>query len=209
MVLTPFFPTLLILVESRNTKQERYGDPNFNNRPKFKQTCQEIWGVDNPFQSEEVKEKIRETLFLYGVEYPLQNNLFTSNTWHNYQLPSGKWIKVQGYERYALDDFLLEEYNEDEILYKCSDIPKIWYKGKDEKWHRYYPDFYIPKDNLIIEVKSTFTFLNNLKVNQLKRKATKENGFHFRFIIYDTILKNKRILVHEKSLIDEYNLQLE
>jgi hypothetical protein len=36
---------------------------------KIKDVCQAKWGVDNPFQSQEVKEKIKETLLEnYGVE---------------------------------------------------------------------------------------------------------------------------------------------
>lgn len=39
---------------------------------KIKDVCQTKWGVDNPFQSEEVKEKIKETLVdKYGVEHPM------------------------------------------------------------------------------------------------------------------------------------------
>lgn len=39
---------------------------------KIKDVCQSKWGVDNPFQSEEVKEKIKETLVeKYGVEHPM------------------------------------------------------------------------------------------------------------------------------------------
>ena len=39
---------------------------------KIKDVCQVKWGVNNPFQSEEVKEKIKETLLdNYGVEHPM------------------------------------------------------------------------------------------------------------------------------------------
>jgi uncharacterized alkaline shock family protein YloU len=39
---------------------------------KIKDICQAKWGVDNPFQSGEVKDKIKETLVKkYGVEHPM------------------------------------------------------------------------------------------------------------------------------------------
>lgn len=39
---------------------------------KIKDVCQSKWGVDNPFQSEKIKEKIKEKLVeKYGVEHPM------------------------------------------------------------------------------------------------------------------------------------------
>jgi hypothetical protein len=41
---------------------------------KYKQTCEEKYGVDNSFKSEEIKEKIKETNNKkLGVDYPMQN----------------------------------------------------------------------------------------------------------------------------------------
>jgi hypothetical protein len=41
---------------------------------KYKETCEEKYGVDNVFKSEEIKEKIKETNNLkLGVDYPMQN----------------------------------------------------------------------------------------------------------------------------------------
>lgn len=41
---------------------------------KYKETCEEKYGVDNAFKSEEIKDKIKETNNLkLGVDYPMQN----------------------------------------------------------------------------------------------------------------------------------------
>ena len=48
------------------------------------------------------------------------------------------------------------------------------------KKHRYYPDFYIPEENLIIEVKSQWTLDLHKDKNQAKFQAVKEAGFNFR-----------------------------
>ena len=48
------------------------------------------------------------------------------------------------------------------------------------KKHRYFPDFYIPKDNLIIEVKSTFTYNKELEKNLLKEQCVKDAGFKYK-----------------------------
>ena len=73
------------------TKLERYGDKDFNNREKFKETCLEKYGFENPMQNDKIKEKTKNTQYekyggffnpeqfiktnleKYGCEYPLQN----------------------------------------------------------------------------------------------------------------------------------------
>lgn len=46
-----------------NTKKLHFGDPNYNNRNKYKKTCQEKYGEDiiNSFQAKDVKEKSKVT----------------------------------------------------------------------------------------------------------------------------------------------------
>lgn len=54
----------------RKTKLERYGDANYNNREKAVETSLERYGVENPFQAEEIKEKSKQTMLKrYGVEH--------------------------------------------------------------------------------------------------------------------------------------------
>lgn len=56
-------------LHSRQTKLELYGDANYNNRDKAKQTCLEVYGVDNPFKD---KDKIRQSYVdKYGVDHPM------------------------------------------------------------------------------------------------------------------------------------------
>jgi len=110
----------------------------------------------------------------------------------DYQLPSGKWIKVQGYEHFAINE-LLKKYNEHEIFNKPLDMPKIWYIGEDYRHHRYFPDFYIPKNNLIIEVKSIYTYKYDENVNILKKQATEQLGYNFNFLIFESTGKIKEL----------------
>ena len=217
----------------KETKKELYGDENFNNRNKAKETNLEKYGVisvaqaphikqkikitnlkkynvEYPLQSKDIHHKIKDTnIEKYGVEYPFQSseiqkkipiNLLKNfgvthnmhipevadkclgwhkNSWHEYELPSGKVIKLQGYEPRALD-ILLTEYTEEEILYKRSDMPSLFYTDNEGKFRRYYPDFYIPKDNLLIEVKSTYTYEASLEMNLLKERCAKEAGFEYK-----------------------------
>lgn len=115
----------------------------------------------------------------------------------NYELPSGKIIKIQGYEHIALDE-LVNIYTEDDILTSRKDMPEIIYKLQHNlennkiifKDHRYYPDFYIKSQNKIIEVKSSFTYKIDLIKNINKVLATKKLGYDFEFWIYTLYKKD-------------------
>ncbi|MDR2458395.1 MAG: hypothetical protein LBD41_08010 [Clostridiales Family XIII bacterium] len=64
----------IIREKTKKTKKEKYGDENFNNKEKAKQTCLEIYGVENIQQNKEIQEKTKQTnLKRYGVEYLAQN----------------------------------------------------------------------------------------------------------------------------------------
>jgi hypothetical protein len=102
-----------------------------------------------------------------------------------YELPSGRIIKVQGYENQALD-ILLSTYDEIDILCGVREIHDyigaITYSYKNAEC-RYYPDFYIVSTKTIIEVKSKWTFEIQKEKNLAKEQACLLQGFNFRFII--------------------------
>ena len=57
-----------------DTKEDRYGDPTYNNREKAWNTTEKHFGVRNPFQAKEIKERIIETHQKnLSVDYPMQN----------------------------------------------------------------------------------------------------------------------------------------
>ena len=164
-----------------------------------KQSNLKNYGVANVFQSEEIKDKIKKHfLDTYGVEYPQQVPEFfekkqkSSLKLKPYTFPSGKEVKIQGYENHALDK-LLQTYEEEDLTIGASLVPKIIYTHQ-QKTKRYYPDIYIPKDNLIIEVKSNYTLKRELEKNLAKRRACIEQGYDFKFWIF-----------HRGQLIQEVN----
>ena len=153
---------------------------------KSKETNMEKLGVDNPFKSETIKDKIKVThLKNCGFENPSQAGLYLNGYKHkDYIYPSGKIVKIQGYENLLLDE-LLEVYTESEILTDRKDMPEFWYFN-DGKKHRYFPDAYIPKDNLIYEVKSSWTLKCSMKNNifKLKKQSVIDSNFNFKLKIY-------------------------
>ena len=150
----------------------------------------ENYGVKNSWQLESTKNKIRATnLTRYGIEISGASNHFN---YKEYKLPSGRVIKVQGFENRGLD-LLLTKYLEDDILYGPKEIHreigmfKYNLAGKD---HSYFPDFFIKSENKIVEVKSEWTYDRRgkskilRKTNMLKKKSCLDRGFNFEFMIF-------------------------
>jgi hypothetical protein len=99
-----------------------------------------------------------------------------------YTFPSKKVIDVQGYEHFALDD-LLQSYNEEEIVSGNNNVPELWYET--DKTHRHYVDFYIPKVNLCIEIKSEWTLQSKKDNILVKQVAAKEAGYNYEIWVYN------------------------
>jgi hypothetical protein len=60
----------------KQTKLEKYGNENYNNRKQAKETCLNNYGVENPSQDTEVKEqKKKSSQKRYGTDYPLQSQI--------------------------------------------------------------------------------------------------------------------------------------
>ena len=156
---------------------------------KTKNTLLRKYGVDNVSKISWVQNKKEETcLRNYGVRFPAQSaeiECCGSGTWgwKNYTLPSGKVIKIQGYENKLLTD-LLKEHNENDIITSRKDMPEFWYTGEDNKQHRYFPDIYIPSINTIYEVKSSYTMLLEFDKNLRKAICVKDKDYNFEFKVY-------------------------
>ena len=106
-----------------------------------------------------------------------------------YTMPSGKIINYQGYENFALDE-LLQLFNENDIENERYTVPIIKYI-KNNKEYNYFPDIFIKSKNLIIEVKSEWTYKLQLIQNILKALAVRKAGYNFEFWIYN----NKKIKI--------------
>lgn len=196
-------------------------------KEKRKQTHLDKFGCENAFQAEELKEKAKKTILeKYGVENPSQYAKFAEKKidTHNknygcdypaqcletfkaqqkggfkrreFIFPSGKIVKLQGYEPFTLKE-LLETFDEEKIITNIKLMPEIWYTDNNNKKRRYFPDFFIPSVNKIIEVKSVWTMNLHLEINILKRQRCLEMGFDFEFRIYD----GKMNLVDEKEFLN-------
>lgn len=114
----------------------------------------------------------------------VENMLKISHKFKDYTLPSGKIIKIQGYEHYALNELIINnKINELDIVTGMTNIPLIKYYDIYNKERNHYPDIFIPSQNKFIEVKSTWTFQ---KPNVLlKQYAAKELGYKYEIWVYN------------------------
>ena len=64
-------------------------------------------------------------------------------------------------------------------------MPEAYYIGLNGKIHRYYVDIFIPKLNMVIEVKSYWTYEKDKNVVHRKLNTFKYMGFHCELRIYE------------------------
>jgi len=194
------------IIKFENTIIEKYGVNSVFKLPeiqeKIKATNLQKRGVDHSSQCKEVKDKRKNTcLEKYGFHNAMQNpeialkNLNSCLNPKEYTLPSGNKIQVQGYEPLALDILINEwKVEEENIITERTKVPEIWWKDKGDKSHRYYTDIFIPSKNLIIEVKSTWTYKIEKDITQRKLLSANDLGYNTLLLVFND----------RKKLVEEY-----
>jgi hypothetical protein len=117
--------------------------------------------------------------------------------YHLYTL-NGIEVRTQGYEKYVLD--VLREYFDNTKIKVDSGI-SIRYKDECGKTRRYYPDIII--DNLLFEVKSSYTLKIHKDNVLLKMKASKNAGY----IPFLVVWEPKESEMCKNSLIETISSQ--
>lgn len=174
--------------------QKSWNPDNISQRTlSYKTNMIEKYGVENSFQLDVVKQKSKDTLLQkYGVEHPQFSNECKFK-WKIYTYPSGKIIKYQGYENFGLDLLLSKKYNENEIITDRKYIPKIKYTDLNGKIRKYCADIWIPNENLLIEIKSNFTYRMHKENIHHKKIGVISSGYNFQLFVFndDGKLDNK------------------
>jgi len=116
--------------KSKQSKYDKYGDPNYNNLEKYKETCQIKYNTDNTLKVPEIKARRNATnLKNLGVEYPLQNEEIYKKTLKNNKTHITE-TKIFNLIKEIYPD-VIREYKSDKYPWFC--------------------DFYIPSLDLYIE----------------------------------------------------------
>ena len=157
--------------------------------PARRATCLGRYGVPTYAETAELEEKRQATYFRkYGVRHYRQHGptfrkiLKGMFGFKEVTLPSGRVVKLQGYEPAAVLA-LLGTYPESALEFDA--IPSVPYQDETGATRVYHPDLYVPQDNLIIEVKSWWTLRENYEINRLKQQAALAAGYRFQFWVKD------------------------
>lgn len=163
----------------KRKKLERYGDCNYNNRDKARDTCVEKYGVDNPFKdTENIKQSYINKL---GVEHPMKREdikqKVITHTDQKQKIKKSRetyFIKT-GYDNPGKDPRCIAKMLRSKIEHGVYDSPgtsqlerrlekiltrkfkTVISKYRDPRYTRstgyqYECDFYIPSEDLFIEL---------------------------------------------------------
>jgi len=133
----------------------------------------------NPQKKKQMINSFKKTM---NEKYQVENANDYPQFWakyKDYQLPSGKIVRIQGYENLGLD-LLLKEYDENNIIVDRKLLPKFHYK----KNKKYTPDIFVVNEKIIYDVKSTWTY-KLFKNKKEKIKSVNDAGYNYVLLIFD------------------------
>lgn len=167
-------------------------------------TCLKRFGVSHHSQNATVKADTEaRCLTKYGVRNVMQLQEFQSRS-KSARLDlkptalGDRMVDLQGYELQALAVILRKhkwpalDIRPQDVRIEAEITPIAY--AHNGKTHTYFPDFFIPKRNLVIEVKSWWTAFSTedvFKRNQSKAKACMSNGIGFKLMVME---KDGRLL---------------
>ena len=166
------------------------------NLEKRKNTCMKRYGVEFVAKLESSKEKAKETMKkngtmmffcnpeyknkmmeLYGVDNASKDPKIHKKQHSGFILKHHKGLYYRGtYEKHFIE-YCLEHNIEVENF-----NGNIQYDFNGSV-HKYFPDFYLKKYNLIVEIKSCWTYDCEKEQNECKRIGSLKTGHNFLFII--------------------------
>ena len=155
---------------------------------KLKNTCLDRYGVENPWSSTEVKERIVATNYArYGARSHMQNpdvaERVLSKAYQRTQVRLlGSLHTVQGFEGLALKEIEAKLLS---VETRRTGVPPIWYRNSGVL-RRYYPDAVVTSitgKRFVLEIKSDWTLVRESKRNLAKlaalRRWCRQNGYEF------------------------------
>jgi hypothetical protein len=150
------------------------------------------YGVTYLIKSPEHYDKMCKVMYTkYNVKHGFQSTEIqlkcfesTSKTsrYKTYIMPSGKEVRIMGYEPQYLNKLLLE-HAEDEIAVGAENVPVIQYVDSAGNRRKYFPDIFVQSTNTLYEVKSEYTFTVDEEINLLKHHHAKLAGFNHIIVI--------------------------
>lgn len=201
------FQAKSVIEKIETTKLNRYGDAKFNNIEQAQITLKNRSQTDIDAQWNSFK---KTSLEHYGVDHPMKH-----------QDVCTKSIKNRTHSRYCIDNQYFDSKSEFCFYVCCRDFgikiqchptdKALQYVDNSGKKHRYFPDFFIPSINRLVEIKGNQFFKNhdeslslidlycknniNHNLNKAKHKCMIENNVLIistrRYVHYERRVKRK------------------
>ena len=121
-----------------------------------------------------LSDAIKLNYFNNTIKINTQHTIYKSG-WHT------TWNNKKVYLRSSYELDYANQLDEQKINYEVESLRIKYINSKDNKEHCAIPDFYIPDLNLIIEIKSNWTFDNQEMID--KFKAYKNLGYNCKLIL--------------------------
>ncbi|AHC54936.1 homing endonuclease [Tunisvirus fontaine2] len=176
-----------IRLKVAQTMLKRYGKEHALQVPEFKEkllnTYRERFNADHPFHTDEVYSKVLKSC------YKMKEFTF----------PSGRIVPYQGYEHFAILLLLNEGHPEEDVVSCHENMMGFLYPDGETK-RKYYPDLFVPSENLVVEVKSAWTYEKTPEEKErvlTKLEACRKEGYNTRLLVFSP--KGKVLLDEKKT----------
>ena len=165
----------------------------------IKDTNLKKYGVENVFQSEQIKEKIKQiNIEKYGTENPMQNEQIKNKSMKTQKERYGKIAFIDSYKckKYKCGDVYFDSQWEIYMYYyllknniKFEYQYKFKYKDLNGKEHIYKCDFHLINSNEFIEIKNPSFLTEDGKLRTIYKKGLTEEQLEERNMIEDCKMK--------------------
>lgn len=133
-------------------------------------------GVTMRTSAESAQQEITKKRKMRKPTYAFRTIEYKGKTYNN----------IQGWEhfgiKYAVDNFC--KNGECIIAGRVDEIPCIGYIFNNKR-RTYFPDIYVPHLNLLLEVKSIYTYRSHRELNLAKQAAAKQVGYGHQIMIFN------------------------
>lgn len=221
----------------KKTNLEKYGAESFFNSQQYKEKMDEYHkerGIINVFQLEEVKQKMKEThlkkrgvthhmkikeVAQKAVEKGVQTKIKQGKVKIFRQKTISEWANFAGYSRSRFHT-LIKQYGFEQAIKMTPHISylesifKNWFdlEGIEYKTHfkvdKYYSDFYLPKNNLIIELDGLYWHSEAINKDCMyhinKKNKYNECGYNSVFFREDEI--NSKLDIIKSMILNKCGL---
>jgi hypothetical protein len=145
-----------------------------------------------------MSDETKSQRVIKSMETKEKNKNFGGRSGYKKYMFFGEEVSLQGYESVVLDSLIYDfRLSKSDIMIGKSNVPVIKY-GKNKM---YFPDFYLPNHNLLIEVKSTFTLNQHYSNVMDKCLSCINNGYSILLLVVSKHEARNRKLEGSKNLL--------